>query len=248
MKVLKCLSSGFNAILLMSGCFFGAGTAFAGFVTSAFDNSTVQPGGPRAGANGQRFFNMEGSSNGMFASFGVIDFVTPVGAIIGPGAVLLSLSLTQSNAAFTQNGALQFYLTTDTTTDIDAGTSPLQFVATSLPTGIDSQLQQNYLLGSGIFTQVSTGATDTFNFLPSGAALAYLLNEVNVLHGPIRLLVAPADANVAATYTGFSNTMTAGPRLTITDLPEPQTLVCVITGFVLLFGYARSRSSNRQRP
>src|SRR6202011_1757423 len=105
-----------------------------------------------------------------------IDFLTPSGATLGPGAVGLSLTLTQSNAAFSNNGALQFYLTTDTTTSIDAGTSPLFYDAANLPTGLGSQLGTNYLLGLGTFMPVSTGTQDRFSFSPSGAALSYLSN------------------------------------------------------------------------
>src|SRR5215469_9871776 len=110
--------------------------ALADTIILASNNATIEPGGPRAGTNGKVFFNMEGSSNGSFASFGVIDFQVPNGVTFGPGGTL-SLSLTQDNAAFTANGSLAFYVSTDTTTNIDPGSSPLAFDATaaSLPTG-----------------------------------------------------------------------------------------------------------------
>jgi hypothetical protein len=88
--------------------------------------------------------------------------------------------------------------------------------------------------------EISTGALDTFNFLPSGAALTYLLNQVNVVDGPVRLIVAPGDATVAATYSGFSNTRTPGPELTLANtsamVPERGTLIFVISGVAILFG------------
>src|SRR5262249_11760426 len=100
------------------------GAARADVIVSASDNATVQPGGPRAGSNGKAFFNIEGPANGTFASFGVVDFQltadSTVTSISG-----LTLSLTQANAAFTHAGSLQFFLTEDTTTDIQPGTSPL---------------------------------------------------------------------------------------------------------------------------
>jgi hypothetical protein len=238
----KVFNSLVNVVVLATGSLLSAESGRASIVTSASDNSTVQPGGPRTGSNGQRFFNMEGSSNGTFASFGVIDFSIPGGATLGPTGVVLSLGLTQNNAAFSNNGGLMFYLTTDTTTNIDAGTSPLVYNSADLPTGLDSQLNTRYLLGSAMFTEVSTGTLDMFNFSPSGAALTYLLNQVNVVHGPIRLIVAPGDATVAATYSGFSNTSTAGPELTLENasaaVPEPGTLIFVISGLAILFGYA----------
>ncbi len=236
MNIRSCLA---YTGLLAAGV-FGVTSARASVIVSASDNSTVQPGGPRTGANGQRFFNMEGSNNGQFSSFGVVDFATPAGATLGPTGVVLSLTLTQNNAAFSSNGPLSFYLTTDTTTNIDAGTSPLAFNLADLPTGLGSQLNTRYLLGSGTFTQVATGTADTFSFTPSGAALTYLLNEVNTAHGPIRLIVAPGSASVAATYSGFSNTSTAAPQLSLVNtaaaVPEPSTILFLISGLTILAG------------
>ena len=40
----------------------------------AFNNATVQPGGPRTGSSGLAFFNIEGSDYGNFASYGVMQF------------------------------------------------------------------------------------------------------------------------------------------------------------------------------
>src|SRR5262249_46577527 len=81
--------------------------ACANIVLPAANNATVQPAGPRPGANGKQFFNMEGAGNGSFASFGVVDFQSsPMNVQI----TSLTLALTQANAAFTNNGALIFYL------------------------------------------------------------------------------------------------------------------------------------------
>jgi hypothetical protein len=208
-------------------------SAFADFVVPAVDNSTVQPGGPRSGINGQRFFNLEGSSNGTFSSFGVADFIAPVGATIGPGPLLVSLILSQSDAAFSANGALQFYLTADTATNIDAGTSPLFFDNTGLPGGIGSQLTTKYLLGTGNFTVTSTGMQDTFRFFPSGPALTYLTGQITS-NGRIRLIIAPNDASVAATYAGFASTSPLGPQLDILFVPEPSTLLLAPAALLLL--------------
>src|SRR5439155_8410914 len=41
---------------------------------SAFDNATMMPLGPRTGANGKNFFNVEGDNNGINSSYGVLDF------------------------------------------------------------------------------------------------------------------------------------------------------------------------------
>lgn len=220
----------------------------ATFSTSAINNATVQPGGPRSGTNGKRFFNIEGSNNNTFASFGVIDFATTSFGTISDPVNSLALTLQQSNASFTNAGSLQFYLTTDTTTNIEPSTSPLNFNASNLPTGLGSQLNTKYLLGSGSFTGTSStnGTVDTFTFTPTGAAQTYLTNEINS-GGLIRLIVAPNDATVAATYSGYSNTSSAAPSLTIgttttvggpnaVGVPEPSLTWLDALGCAALFG------------
>ena len=207
--------------------------AHANIVLPAVNNATVQPSGPRPGVNGKQFFNMEGSGNGSFASFGVADFQTSAANIPITG---LTVDLTQANAAFTNNGTLIFYLSTDTTTNIDPVTSPLTYNSADIPTGIGNQLSTLFLLGAGTFTQISDGTVDSFSFLPSPAATAYLHSQV-LAGGRIRLVIAPGDAGVAATYAGFSNTEFAGPQLILaTPVPEPRMvgivslslLICVV--------------------
>jgi hypothetical protein len=192
--------------------------------------------GPRPGVNGKQFLNMEGSANGGGASFGVVDFQT------GPMTIQvasLTVDLTQANAAFTQNGALNFYLSTDTATNIEPFTSPLAFNPADFPTGIGGQLSSLLPLGAGVFTQVTSGTVDAFTFSPSFAVTSYLTSQIST-GGPIRLVIAPADATVAATYAGFSNTEFAGPELILaTPVPETGTragvslvLLTLVTGLV----------------
>jgi hypothetical protein len=223
------------AVLAFAG-FSMAEVALADTVIHASDNATIQPGGPRTGTNGKVFFNAEGSSNNTFASFGVADFQTPAGVTFAAGETL-SLTLTQSNASFTHNGGLLFYLSSDTTTSLQPGTSPLSFNASALPAGLGSQLATTYLLGTGIFTEVADGHADVFSFTPTGAALAYLTTEIDTA-GVIRLIMAPGDGTVSATYAGFSNTTpsTPGPELTLSGvgIPEPSTLVLGAVGLLVV--------------
>ena len=130
-------------------------------------------------------------------------------------------------------------------TGIEPGTSPLAFDTASLPTGLGTQLEPRYLLGTGIFSEFATGQTDVFTFTPTGAALSYLTTEIDS-GGRIRLIVAPDDANVAATYAGFSNTSIAGPMLTISSpatVPEPSTILLQVGPLIALV-FARRRFGN----
>jgi hypothetical protein len=220
--------------------------ARANIILPAANNATVQPGGPRPGVNGKQFFNMEGSANGTFASFGVVDFQSSPMSV---QVTSLTLALTQANAAFTHNGALTFYLSTDTVTNIEPGISPLIYSAVNIPTGLGTQLSPIFLLGAASFTQVSDGTMDTFSFSPSAAVASYLSSQIST-GGRIRVVIAPGDPTVAATYAGFSNTEFAGPELTLaTPAPEPGTLGdASLALLALAAGLARARGHLINRP
>ncbi len=208
------------------------------FSVLATNNATVQPGGLRNTPNGLRFFNVEGSANNTFASFGVIDFQAPANTNVA-SISSLTLRLTQDNAGFTRNGGLRFFLTQDTTTNDVPGASgstntALTFQAASSPNGIGNQLSPNFALGTGIFTQGTTGTngsgtvdTFTFNFAATSALATYLRNQINT-RGDIRIIVAPDDANVAATYAGATNSSNPGPILSA--VPEPTSYILLAIG------------------
>src|SRR5215472_18796156 len=190
------------------------------FSALAVDNATVQPAGPRPGDNGKRFFNMEGNQNGNFASFGVADFTFPHRGEDGDESEIesirnLTVTLVQANAAFTADGALHFWLTTDTTTDIQPSDEPaVSFIRADDPDGLDQQLVPRFFLGSGMFVQVDDGHVDTYSFRLSRGARQYLRRQIGRC-GTVRIVISPADGTVAATYAGFSNMEFTGPVLTI---------------------------------
>ena len=197
---------------------------------SASADSIIQPGGPRT------------TNNGSNASYAVADFS---GLHLGITSLSqlnsLSLTLTQANAAFTANGTVGVYLSTDTATNIGLG-SPLTFQSTSPPTGLGTQLNNalgNPLGTSFSFVQVANGHQDVLNLLPfvsglSAASQSFLLNALN--NGTdIRLVVAAEDANVVATWAGINNTSAPGnnpPPILTAAVPEPSSVILMGLGIV----------------
>jgi hypothetical protein len=199
----------------------------------AFDNGTIQPNGPRPFSFGKNYFNMEGSTNNNFASFGVAAFNSSA-LVDGSGNMMpstptglnaITLSLTQANASFTTAGALNFYLVEDVTTSIQPTDAAVLFDPND-PNGegLNGQLAPVHFLGSGAFTGTynavdTSGTADTFIFPPDTttkldpATVAYVLGVLTALNtdgsvgGPLRVVITPADPAVAATYAGFSNTL-----------------------------------------
>ena len=200
----------------------------------------------RAGASNLNFFNVESDHNGAFASYGVADFH---GSDFGFGGSVtainsVQLMLTESNAAFSTPGALQFYLSHDTTTFIDnTGGSPAFFDHTMPPTGLGTQFDPKALVHSDTFNttgNVNTGQVDTYTLTLTPADQTYLINQLNT-GGPIRVIVAAGDDLVAATYAGFNNNTLSGPQLAIDAVvPEPATLGLLAFSLPMLAARRRS--------
>jgi hypothetical protein len=219
---------GSSMMVMAHVALFTPAASSAAITVIAFNNATVQPAGPRPGTNGKAFFNMEGSANGAFASYGVLDFQIPLGEP-ALNADTLTVSLTQANASFTHDGTLSFYLSTDTSTSIDPGSSPLQF-PTPAPT-------LAYPLGLGSFTEVANGQLDNYTFALSAGLKTYVNNQITS-GGLIRIVINPNDPNVAATYAGATfNPAASRPELTLSvgaAVPEPSTILSLGLGIGLL--------------
>lgn len=238
---------------------------------SASNSAQVLVGGIKNATSGTRFLNIEGTGNNTFATYGVLDFsTTGFTGVTSLNNATVTLTLTESNASFTAPGTLDFFLTTDTTTNdtpaISGGAqnTNLKFNAadTANGVGVDSANFQSgaqfFALGSGAFTRTGatpTGGVDnyTLNFAAAGvAARSYFLQQIGT-GGPLRILVTP-NANtpaVAATFAGSA--FTSGtpavpapgsyPMLTIAAAPEPSGIVAMLVGMGVLGMVAARRRS-----
>ena len=163
---------------------------------------TVRKAGPRSGASAEAFFNIEGKSNGqdgMYASFGVLDFrpappASPAGKVTG-----LKLTLAQSLARFSKDGAIAFFLATDATVAVGEG-SPLKFDPAK-PGGVGDQLKTLRPLGGTAFKKRETGQVDTISLTLEGETEAVVRARLNAGES-VRIVVVPVDDDVAATYFG----------------------------------------------
>lgn len=215
----------------------------------AFNNATVQPGGPRSGASGKNYFNIEGSANNQYASWGAADFDNAAFGIsvANPNDLIINglwLECTQSNASFTKDGPIAIYLVEDSTTSIEPGVSPFFFDSTQLPEGVGSQFSPMYNLATGYFTKVANGHVDVFDLYSGLDPLTQSILKSKIIVppvNPIRLVITPLAADTAATWAGFSNSTYAGPtlRLDYSIVPEPSALIAMATGLVALLARRR---------
>ncbi len=243
---------------------------------SASNSAQVLTSGIKSATSGTSFFNVEGTGNTKFANYGVLDFsTTGFSGVTSLNNATVTLTLTESNTNFTAPGTIDFFLTTDTTTNdtpaISGGTqnTNLKFNAadTANGVGVDSANFQSgaqfFALGNGAFTRTGatpTGGVDnyTLNFADaSTAARSYFLQQIGA-GGPLRILVTP-DANtpaVAATFAGsaFTSGTPAAPApgsfpmLTIATpaaAPEPSGIAVLLIGMGAL-GLAAARRRTTQ--
>jgi hypothetical protein len=177
----------------------------------ATDTGTIRPDGPRGPTGGDRFFNIQGtaSGGGTFDSYGVarwdlsaaraeFDTLFPGGwEVTG-----LALELTQDNAAFTGDGFVAVYYSTDDTADIKTALSDLFFPFFETATGTIDRFDQDGGPGG------ASEALELIDALKADIANEDLLTLV---------FVDDIDPNVSATYRGqepFEGR--EGPKLFIT--------------------------------
>ncbi len=214
--ILKLLLLSCVVCLLLAGISDRAAAVPVSF--EATDNATVQAAGPRTGANGKNFFNLEGSANAAFASFGVADFnfasLTPLGGTV-TAVSDVTLKMTQSNAAFSHDGPVSVFQTDQTAVDIQSGTSPLTFTEGMDGAGaIDADLAPTTLLGTGMYVNAGTtmNPVDSYTLTLPVAVSASLIAAING-GTTFRLITTPDASDTAATYAGFGNNTFPGPTL-----------------------------------
>jgi len=210
--------------------------AHAATVTvEAFDNATVQPSGPRSGSNGKAFLNIEGTSLGSFASYGVarFDLAAAKGqfdAEFGVGGWrvdTLALLLTQSNASFTADGTVGIRHT-------NADQASLLPGASALAWPIDGDFADLVSLGDYAFIELSTGTLERHALFERGGVVhtgsGRLLEDV-LAESLITLVLIDIDPAVAATYAGYTNFTLAGPtlELTVSAVPVPAALPLMLS-------------------
>ncbi|MCA9277984.1 MAG: hypothetical protein H6815_04260 [Phycisphaeraceae bacterium] len=195
---------------------------------------TLQLNGPRQGIGGDQFFNIEGTNNGNFYGYGVLRFdaasnlwyyANDLYGVNNWYVDSVTLNLTQSNAAFTADGGMHIYFSSDGTTDIKTPNSPLTVPffnpGAQIPVGNGGSPICQYN-----FTQVANGHVDTYDQSggPNGASEAMQLipEMVQALqNGDVFSLVFVDNSpDVAATYRGqWASPTEASPELAITVKP-----------------------------
>lgn len=215
----------------------------------AFDNGTIQPAGPRTGSSGINFFNVEGVSNGNFASYGVARFdltalKSGFDSLYGIGAWTvgsIALELTQSNAGFTTDGGVEVYFT-----DAD---SALSLQSSGLLYGnFASDFADAGKVISYAFAEMASGHVEShtlFDLALSNSAGAMSLAADILDDNIVTLALLEGDATVAATYAGFNNNTYAGPTLTVNvaAVPEADTWAMLAAGLGLVGLFGRRRRS-----
>ena len=191
--------------------------------------NTILTTGVRGGNNNVNYLDVEGTPG--FQSFGVLDFST-AGHGLSSGQTIgsLTLDLTQSNAGFSSNGPVNFYVSESP----GVAVSSLTYQTANAPEGVGAQLGTLLLLGSATFTQQSANFQhDLFTFTPGASLASYLVGQVNAGQD-VRLVITAENSTVAATWAGLNPSFpTERPTLsfiTSSAVPEPSSLVLVGVG------------------
>jgi hypothetical protein len=227
-------------------------TAHASPVTRvASANATVRTSGP---TTSPWFHNAQAVTGGGFESFAVSTYLYTAADFGLPAVTDLTsvqVSYMQSNAAFTNDGPLDFFVSFDPAV---AGGDFSGLAHTGIGAGIDdtqfSDSPSLQSIGTGTFTTVATGHVDTYALSFGGATKTSLLNAINS-GSPFAILMSAATGSAAATHAGLESTryvINGGSEpdikrtsLSIEAIPEANTV------WLLLLGAAALRWTRARR-
>ncbi len=211
-----------------------------------------QPGGARSGSSGKAFFNIEGAALGNFSSYGIARF--NIAALkqsfdIGFGSggwklELVTVSLTQSNAAFSAAGEVGIRHTGDDTSSIQPGAGTFAYPVTGDFTDLGNLVDYT-------FTPVATGTAEHYTLFQAGgsngAGASQLAADV-LADNIVTLVFVDLSSAVAATYAGATNFTLSGPTLglSVSAVPVPAALPLLVSALGLLAARRRgARAAGR---
>jgi len=186
----------------------------------------------------QAFFNVQGDDD-QFTVYSLVDFDSSQLGLTGlsTGQVAsISLGLTQSNAGFSTNGGLEFFLASDTRAITLSDTA--RYLSDGDNVGaevVGSSFGTLYSLGTAVFTQTNTGDVDDFSLSLDTVGEQFLVDQINS-GGILRVIGTPTDLGVAATYSGANSLLDppSPPTLTITAIPEPNFALALGVGCCII--------------
>lgn len=202
-------------------CLFG-GDSPNQLMIEATDNFTVRTSGPRTGSAGSSEFQVEGSDNGNFACFGVLDF--DLSSVLASGHVGgkiqdASLDLRQLNASFTNDGPVSIYLASPAATGVvinsgiqyQGGNDGLDCLPSSLSAGAQKLCTIPAIHHNTSGGDLPDGTLDQFGLYDE--PIKWAITDSMLDLGNVRLLVVPEHPDTAATYAGNTDGNYAGPTL-----------------------------------
>ena len=167
------------------------------------------------------FFNVQGDDDA-FTVYSLVDFDTSsIGQVTG--ITSLTLDLSQSNAFFSADGDIEFFLASDTRV-VDV-TDAARYISAQ-PSGganfgadvVGNAFGTLFPLGTGTYAQTADFDIDTFTLTLDAAGEAFAVSQINS-GGLLRIIGTPADLGVQATYSGndnFFDPPIPGPVLNVT--------------------------------
>lgn len=227
-----------------------SGVLYASPVTqTAAANATIRSGGD----TGSPWFH-NAQVPGTFESYAVSSF-SFTAADFGLGTVSgiqsAEIKYMQSEAPFTTDGPLEFFVSFDSTV---GGGDYTGLSHNSAGAGIDdaqfSDAPSTQSLGTGTFTQTADGDVDAYTLNFSGTTETALVNAINA-DSPFSILMTAPSGSTAATYAGIENFDFASnggaepdskmTNLTLNAIPEAETVWLWVAGGLALALYRLRR-------